>query len=246
MKGVRVGIVGFVTPGIPRWEIPDHYKGYQFEPIVEAAKRVIPEVRRQADLVVVVMHSGFAKDPVSGEVWPEQVEGENVAPDLTEVPGIDVIFYGHTHSELPEKILNGVLMSQPKNWGMSLARADVEMQRTEPPLGSGLETLAHNSGDRGGGSRSGNDETGGALPGRNRKISRHSDRPFPKDLSGKYARYEDSPLLDVIQQAQLEAGQADVSMATMLYAGVQIPAGPVTVRQAAACTSTKTRCTWCR
>ena len=37
VKGVRVGIVGFVTPGIPHWEIPDHYKGYQFEPIVQAA-----------------------------------------------------------------------------------------------------------------------------------------------------------------------------------------------------------------
>jgi 2',3'-cyclic-nucleotide 2'-phosphodiesterase/3'-nucleotidase len=55
-----------------------------------------------------------------------------------------------------------------------------------------------------------------------------------KDLTGKYARYEDTPLLDVVQQAQMDAGKADVSMATMLYAGVKIPAGPVTVRQAAA------------
>jgi 2',3'-cyclic-nucleotide 2'-phosphodiesterase/3'-nucleotidase len=98
VSGVRVGIVGFVTPGIPRWEIPDHYKGYKFEPIVTAAKRVVPEVRRQADLLVVILHSGFYTDPVSGESWPEQLPGENVAPDLAEVPGIDVIFYGHTHS----------------------------------------------------------------------------------------------------------------------------------------------------
>ena len=233
VKGVRVGIVGFVTPGIPRWEIPAHYTGYQFEPIVEAAKRVIPEVRKQADLVVVIMHSGFAKDPVSGEVWPEQGVGENVAPDLTEVPGIDIIFYGHTHSELSEKILNGVLMAQPKNWGMALARADVDMReenghwevvskhsRTIPvtaqvepdPEMMKLAEPYH-------------EETEKYL---NTPIA-HSSH----DLSGKYARYEDTPLLDVIQKAQMEAGHADVSMATMLYAGAHIPAGPVTVGEAA-------------
>jgi 2',3'-cyclic-nucleotide 2'-phosphodiesterase / 3'-nucleotidase len=45
VAGIRVGIVGFVTPGIPRWEIPANYKGYKFESIVETAKTVIPEVR---------------------------------------------------------------------------------------------------------------------------------------------------------------------------------------------------------
>ena len=63
VAGVRIAIVGFVTPGIPRWEIPAHYKGYEFENIVEAAQRVIPEVRKQADLVVVIMHSGLGRDP---------------------------------------------------------------------------------------------------------------------------------------------------------------------------------------
>jgi len=235
VKGVRIGIVGFVTPGIPRWEIPDHYKGYQFEPIVETARRVIPEVRRRADLVVVIMHSGFVKDPISGGAWPDQIHGENVAPDLTEVPGIDVIFYGHTHSELPERIMNGVLLAQPKNWGMSLARAEVEMRRDGTdrwrvvskhsrtiPVTSQVEPDA---------------EMMKLAQPYQEETEKYLETPItrsPKELSGKYARYEDSPLLDVIQEAQLEAGHADVSMATMLYAGVHIPAGPVTVRQAAA------------
>ena len=236
VKGVRVGIVGFVTPGIPRWETPDHYKGYQFEPIVEAAKRVIPEVRPQVDLLVVIMHSGFYRDPLSGEVWPEQLEGENAAADLPEqVPGIDIIFFGHTHSQLPEKFINGVLMSQPKNWGMSLARADVVMAR---------DTSAH-----------------WAVVSKHSRLipvtaqvppdpeimklaepyqeatEKYLDSPIATSaasLSGKHARYEDSPLLDVVQKTQLDAGRADVSMATIFYQGVKIPAGPVTVRQAAA------------
>ncbi len=42
------------------------------------------------------------------------------------------------------------------------------------------------------------------------------------------------PLVDLIHKVQLDAGHADVSMATMFFPGVKIPAGPVTVRQAAA------------
>ena len=47
----------------PHWEIPANYKGYEFESIVDAARRVIPEVRKQADVVVVIAHSGLGPDP---------------------------------------------------------------------------------------------------------------------------------------------------------------------------------------
>ncbi len=70
--GVRIAIVGFITPGVPRWEIPGHYRGYEFEPIVEAAQRVIPEVHKQADLVVVIMHSGLDRDPATGKLFEGQ------------------------------------------------------------------------------------------------------------------------------------------------------------------------------
>ena len=135
VAGVRIAIVGFVTPGIPRWEIPAHYKGYEFENIVQAAQSVIPEVRKQADLVVVIMHSGLGRDPkgASGAKASEgfeEIPGENSALALAQqVPGIDVIFYGHTHQEMPELDVNGVLLTQAKNWGGSLARADVRMDR---------------------------------------------------------------------------------------------------------------------
>jgi len=93
VAGVRVGIVGFVTPGVPRWEIPAHYRGYQFEPIVDTARRVIPEVRKKADLVVVIAHSGLGPDPESGQPgWEGEVPGENAMIALAEqVPGMDVI-----------------------------------------------------------------------------------------------------------------------------------------------------------
>src|ERR1700693_5048729 len=113
IAGVRVGIVGFVTPGVMYWELPENYAGYEFEGIVHAAQRVIPEVRAKSDLVVVIMHSGLTRDPGSGEALMEdRITGENAVGTLAAtVPGIDVILYGHTHLELSGKSINGDLLA---------------------------------------------------------------------------------------------------------------------------------------
>ncbi|MGB0036591.1 MAG: 5'-nucleotidase C-terminal domain-containing protein [Candidatus Acidiferrales bacterium] len=237
VKGVRIGIVGFVTPGIPRWEIPAHYKGYEFEQIVDAGKRVIPEVRKQVDLLVVIMHSGLGRNPATGAPDSEDaVHGENVAWDLAEqVPGIDMIFFGHTHRELSEKIVNGVLMAQARNWGQSLARADIVMSRDsqgrwqlESKHSKTIPVTTEVAADP---------EIMKLGEPYHEATQKYLDEPLAtsaKALSGEFARYEDEPLVDLIHKVQLDASHADVSMATMFYTAAKIPAGPVTVREAAA------------
>jgi 2',3'-cyclic-nucleotide 2'-phosphodiesterase/3'-nucleotidase len=54
------------------------------------------------------------------------------------------------------------------------------------------------------------------------------------NLDGITGRLVDNPLVDLIHKVQMEYGQADVSMATIFFPEVHIPAGPVTVRQTAA------------
>jgi 2',3'-cyclic-nucleotide 2'-phosphodiesterase / 3'-nucleotidase len=237
VNGVRIGLVGFVTPGVPRWEIPEHYRGYQFEPIVASAQHVIPAVRKQVDLLVVIMHSGLDRDPLTGKVSESQeIRSENAAYELAEqVPGIDVVFYGHTHLEMPELIVKGVLMAQAKNWGGSLARADVVMQRDA--AGQWRVVSKHSRLIK-------VTENVAADPAilkltapYEEATEKYLDTPIAtsdKSMNGARARYEDDPLVDLIHRVQLEAGHADVSLATMFFPGVQIPKGPVTVRQAAA------------
>jgi len=236
VRGVRIGIVGFVTTGVPRWEIPDHYKGYEFVPIVESAKEIIPQVRKQVDLLVVIMHSGLDRDPKTGEMESDQISGENAAWELAEqVPEIDVIFYGHTHQEMPELLVNGVLMAQAKNWGISLARADVNMSRNGAKKWTVVskrswtipvtpETVA-------------DPEIMRIAAPYHEATQKYLDTPIAyssKQLSGEDERYDDGPLVTLINKVQMEAGHADVSLATMFYPGTIIPKGPVTVRQAAA------------
>ena len=233
--GVRVGIVGFVTPGVPRWEMPENYRGYTFEPIVDAARRVIPEVRAKSDLVVVIMHSGLDRNPKTGAAFSDyQVNNENQAWELAEqVPGIDVIFYGHTHQEMPQLIVNGVLMAQAKNWGESLARADVTLGKNASGqwtvLAKTSQTI-HPTED---------------IPEDPRivkivepyheKVEKYLDTPIAKvdeSLSGTLARYEDEPLVDLIHRVQMRDAHADVSFATLFIPSVHLAAGTVTIRDA--------------
>jgi 2',3'-cyclic-nucleotide 2'-phosphodiesterase/3'-nucleotidase len=237
VDGVRVGIIGFVTPGVPRWEIPDHYRGYVFEPIVESAKEIVPIVRKKADLVVVIMHSGLDRDPKTGEISENQdVRNENAAWELAEqVPGIDMIFYGHTHQEMPELLVNGVLLSQAKNWGGSLARADFKMERDA--AGEWKIISKHSQTIPATESVAEDPQIARIVAPYHKSTEKYLDMPVAtseRAMDGLTARYVDDPLVDLIHKVQLDAGHADVSMATMFFPGVKIPAGPVTVRQLSA------------
>jgi 2',3'-cyclic-nucleotide 2'-phosphodiesterase/3'-nucleotidase len=232
--GVRVAIVGFITPGVPRWEIPANYRGYEFELIPDAAKRVIPEVRKRADLVVAIVHSGLERDPQTGQSYSDQMKNENAVGALAEqVPGIDVILFGHSHREVAEKLINGVLLVQARNWGQSLARVDMEMERT----GGGWKVASKGS---------------TVIPVTDAVTAdaailqlaqpyhdtteKYLDTPVAtssKALDASTARYEDHPFVDQIHKVQMEYGKADVSLATMFYSRLQIPAGQVTLRQVA-------------
>ena len=232
--GVKVGIVGFVTPGIPRWEIPAHYKGYTFEQIVAAAQRVIPEVRQRSDLVVVIAHSGLEREASNDRPFPQEIAGENAMYALAEqVPGIDVILFGHSHQELAGKTVNGVLLAQAKNWGQSLARADVVLEKnagawkivskksTVIPITDAVEPDA---------------EILELARPYHEAAQASLDAPVAEckvDLEGSRARYEDHPFVDLIHKVQMEYGKTDISFATLFLPTARIPAGKVSVRQIA-------------
>ncbi len=236
IAGVRVGIVGFVTPGVPRWEIPSHYRGYTFEPIVDAARRVIPQVRAKCDLLVVIIHSGIDRNPKTGQIFSSDLVGvnENATWELAqEVPGIDVILYGHTHEEMPELTVNGVLLTQAKNWGGSLARVDVALQGTAE---KGWHVIAKHSTTIHPTPDTPEDSAIVKLlePYRE-KVEKYLDTPLDtndKALSGSFSRYEPDPLVDLIQRVQLRDAHADVSLATLFIPSVHVAAGTITIRDA--------------
>ena len=236
VAGVKIGILGLTTPGVPNWDNPPNYAGLEFHEPVAEARKWVPILREQekADVVVIAMHMGLSEDLRTGDVSPGQVPHENEAISIAkEVPGVDVIFMGHTHRDVPALYLNGVLLTQANHWGRHLARADLYLQRA----GSGWRMYAKSSRTIPSDDRVEPDpevvklaepydqETQGWL---SRVIGES-----PEELTAREARFRDTAILDLIQKVQLEAGKADVSMVASFNSEARIAKGPVSVRDIA-------------
>ena len=236
VAGVKIGILGLTTPGVPNWDSPPNYAGLEFHEPVAEARKWVPILREQekADVVVIAMHMGLGEDLRTGDVSPGQIPHENSAIDIAQnVPGVDVIFMGHTHRDVPSLYINGVLLTQANHWGRHLARADLYLQRA----GSGWRMYAKSARTIPSDDRVEPDpevvklaepydqETQGWL---SRVIGESAE-----ELTAREARFRDTAILDLIQKVQLEAGKADVSMVASFNSEARIAKGPVSVRDIA-------------
>ncbi|MBP1048297.1 bifunctional metallophosphatase/5'-nucleotidase [Enterococcus sp. BWM-S5] len=123
-EGIRVAVLGLVTQYIPYWEQPSVVEGMQFERAVTTAKKMIPELRKLADIVVVSYHGGFERDIEDGTPT-EQLTGENEGYQLLhEVSGIDALFTGHQHREIAA-VVNGIPVVQPGYRGSCIGEIEL-------------------------------------------------------------------------------------------------------------------------
>lgn len=234
--GVRVGILGLTTPGIPHWENPPNYAGLEFrEPVSEARKWVqVLREKERSDVIVIAMHMGLAEDLRTGEINPGQVPNENEAVTIArQVPGIDLILMGHTHREVPSLYINGVLLTEANHWGRHLARADLFLDRE----GDRWRVYAKSARTIPVDDRVDPDqETLKLAEPYNRETQVWLSQPIGQsaaELSAKDARFRDTAILDLIQRVQMDAGNADVSMVASFNPEARIARGPVTVRDIA-------------
>lgn len=93
--------------------------GMAFEPMADAAKRVVKEIQdnEKADLIICLSHGGTNPDS-------KKSEDEQLAKAVS---GIDVIISGHTHSTLPEpKVVDGTIIVSAGEYTTNLGVLTVE------------------------------------------------------------------------------------------------------------------------
>ncbi|NHN83052.1 bifunctional 2',3'-cyclic-nucleotide 2'-phosphodiesterase/3'-nucleotidase [Acetobacter musti] len=98
---LKIGVTGFLPPQIMIWDAMHLTGSVQATDIVEAARRVVPALCARCDVLVALCHSGISATPRQGG-------DENAALYLAEVPGIDVVFTGHTHRVFPGPDYDGL------------------------------------------------------------------------------------------------------------------------------------------
>lgn len=122
--GVRIAVVGLITPHIPRWEAstPDHFKGLEFTDPVEEAKKVVKELEGKYDVLVGAFHMGDTA---------EYDKTDGALPIAEACPEFDVIFAGHKHAKFDNiTSANGVKLIEAGNYGWALAKADIKVEKT--------------------------------------------------------------------------------------------------------------------
>ena len=128
---LTIGIVGATTPGVMVWD-RDHVRGQvRVGDIVPAVRRAAQAARTAgADLVVAVVHAGL-DGAATYDTASTGIPGENVVHRLPrEVPGLDLIVYGHSHREMVDTVINGVRLMQPRNFAASVAVATLSLSRS--------------------------------------------------------------------------------------------------------------------
>jgi 2',3'-cyclic-nucleotide 2'-phosphodiesterase/3'-nucleotidase len=224
--GVQVLVVGFITPGVPRWMPKASYGDFSFADIVVTAKALIPKLRERekADVVVVIMHSGL------GDL-PGAVGDDNAALRLADqVPGIDLILTGHTHATARTQH-KGVPILQSRAHGRAFMAADITLRRA----GSRWQVAAVQGEVFEVGAEVPEDPEVLALTAPLRAATDTYLDTFATnlqtDLDARFARMEDTPLLQLLHQVQRQRTGAQLSAAACIDDRVYIPRGPTSVRQ---------------
>ena len=228
---VKVGITGFTTPGVTVWDRTQLAGRARVRRIAGAAPGALARLDGEgADLKVVLLHSGFGESSYD----TTGVGLENDAAALAAVnPKPDVVIVGHTHREMRDTVINGVHFVQPRNWAQSLSvvhvwlakdstsggryhvtsvRADLIPLTTMPELPRFARRLdaAHEAARLWAAT-----PLGTVTPG----------------FDARYARAQDTPLLDFINEVQRRKSGAQLSAAAAFDVQAGLTEGEVRQRE---------------
>jgi len=233
-RGVKIGIVGATTPGAMVWDRDNLAGKLVIRDIVPEVAQAVREVRATgAAVVIVAVHSGL-NEPSSYDTVASPVGSENVAARIAhEVPGIDLIVYGHSHREMADTVINGTLLMQPRNWATSVAIAHLGLVRRDGRwrVASRRSSIVPVAGHRESPAVVAVTQEG------HRATLRYATTPIgttPVTWHADSARVVDTPLMDFILEVERNASGAQLASTAAFSLDASLAVGPITVARLSA------------
>ena len=127
--GVKIVVLGMLTPAIPNWLNKSIWKGIEFEEMVSCAKKWVKYIQdvEKPDLLFGLFHSGL-----NGGIKTAEYEEDATESVAREVPGFDIIFFGHDHMIHNQWITNKegkqVLCIDPSCYVRNIAEAEISLK----------------------------------------------------------------------------------------------------------------------
>lgn len=229
-QGVRIAVLGLTTP-VVNYSIPSDKMELNLADIVETAGYWVPilKEKEEADIVIGLIHSGYN----NGRMDDQGVYENAVTRLVKEVPGFDIILYGHDHVARSRKMANcngdSVLLLNPGPFAKNVATVTVTVAGIDQavPVVDIQGELVNITGE---------------LP----------DRKFMKELSGWYddvknyadsvvgtvsqpleangVLWRNSSMVDWVHSIQMNFGGAQISLSSPVFTQPYIPSGNVQVK----------------
>ena len=133
--GVKIVVIGMLTPAIPNWLNKSIWKGLEFEEMTSCAKKWIKYVKEyeKPDLIFGLFHSGL-----DGGIKTDEYDENATESVAREVPGFDVIFFGHDHQVhntfITNKAGEKVLCIDPSCYVANVAEAEITLTYNDGKL----------------------------------------------------------------------------------------------------------------
>ena len=127
-EGVKIAILGLLTPAIPNWLTPDKWNDLRFDDMTATARRWVKHLQEneKPDVIIGLFHSGK-----EGGIVTDKYDENASLRIAREVPGFDIVFFGHDHEQYNECVTNtegkAVLCLNPANNATALADAQIDL-----------------------------------------------------------------------------------------------------------------------
>lgn len=227
--GVRIAVIGLLTPAIPNWLQESLWSGMRFEEMTQCARYWVDYVKKneQADIIIGLFHSGK-----EGGITTDDYMEDASLKVAKEVPGFDLILYGHDHIQHQDIITNDkgdlVVCLDPSANAYMVSDAEIKVTlkagkvRGKQVTGKVVNIselpvderfMKHFQADI--------DSVNAFV---NRKIGEFKNTIYTRD-----SYFGSSAFSDFIQNLQLQITGADISFNAPLTFDTKISAGDVTV-----------------
>lgn len=227
-EGVKVAVLGMITPAIPSWLPEQLWSGLRFDNMETTARhwvKIIKE-KEKPDVIIGLFHAG----PEGNRLGDAIENGSEIV--ARNVPGFDVVFMGHDHQRHCRKVVNAagdsVLITGPSNAARCVSDVTIKVVKKngklvkKEVLGQITELDAYPV-DKAF-MKTFDPQYRATLDFVSRKIGRMSST-----ISSKDAFFGPSAFIDLLHQLQMDLTGAEISFCAPLSPTAEIKEGDIYV-----------------
>lgn len=229
-QGMRIAVLGLVTPAIPAWLPENLWSGLRFDDMVESARKWVEIIREteRPDAIIGLFHSGGDSATRTAGIM------ENASVEVAlRVTGLDAVMMGHDHRvwnlRVPSAGGDSVTVVNPAANAVNVGQVDITFT-----LGSDGRPVAKSV--RGRVVPVGDLEPSASFMERfapqREAVELFVSRPIGRATGpflSRDAYFGPCAFMDLVHNLQLEIADADISMAAPLSFDARIDTGTVTM-----------------